>query len=170
MPTHRLADLRASALVQRITRYALGSLVALATSVTVFALLLSLGTGTTVASVVAFLAGAVPNWILNRRWAWRMNGRIAVGREVVGYALISLLALLAASAGTGWAHHAVRGVHSHGLRVALITLAYVAVQGLLFGLKFLAYERWVFAGRSRVRAAWRSRHQVWSAARANRAP
>jgi putative flippase GtrA len=156
----RLGRLQSSAFAQRMTRYALGSVVALATSVVVFALLLALGVGTTLDSVAAFLAGAVPNWVLNRRWAWRRRGRVAFGREVVGYAAISLLALLAASAATGWAHHAVRGVSSHGLRVALVTLAYVVVQGLLFGLKFVAYDRWVFAERSGARAALRSRHQV----------
>ena len=162
--------LRDSPLVRRMTRYALGSVVALTTSVVVFAVLLSLGVGTTVDSVCAFVAGAVPNWVLNRRWAWRRTGRLNVGREVVGYAVISVLALLAASAATGWTHQAVRSAGSHGLRVGLVTAAYVAVQAILFGLKFLAYDRWVFSERSRLRAALRSRHQVWSAARANRSP
>jgi hypothetical protein len=36
--------------------------------------------------------------------------------------------------------------------------------------KFVVYDRWVFTGRSRLRAALRSRHQVWTAARANRTP
>ena len=51
-----------------------------------------------------------------------------------------------------------------------MTLSYVAVQGILFVAKFFAYEHWIFSGRSRMRAALRSRHQVWSAARANRTP
>ena len=51
-----------------------------------------------------------------------------------------------------------------------MTLSYVFVQAVLFVAKFIAYEHWVFYGRSRVRAALRSRHQVWSAARANRSP
>jgi putative flippase GtrA len=170
MAIEHFRALRDSPLTRRMTRYALGSVVALITSVVVFALLLSIGVGTTVDSVCAFVAGAVPNWVLNRRWAWRRSGRLNVGREVVGYAMISVLALLAASAATGWAHHAVRSVSGHGLRVALVTAAYVAVQALLFGLKFLAYDRWVFSEPSRARAALRSRHQVWSAARANRSP
>ncbi len=64
-------------------------------------LLYGLGVGTTVDSVVAFIAGAVPNWILNRRWAWGVRGRVAVGREVVGYVAISVLALVASSAAHG---------------------------------------------------------------------
>ena len=36
--------------------------------------------------------------------------------------------------------------------------------------RFFLYELWIFSGRSRVRAAFRSRLQVWNAARANRTP
>ena len=158
-------------LARKITRYALGSILALVTSVVTFALLYVAGVGTTADSVAAFVAGAVPNWILNRRWAWQISGRVAFLREVVGYVAISLLALVAASAGTGWTQHQVQAIPAHhGIRVALVTASYVAVQVILFVAKFLAYEHWVFAGRSRVRAALRSRRQVWIAARANRTP
>jgi hypothetical protein len=58
----------------------------------------------------------------------------------------------------------------HGIRVILVTGAYVFVQAVLFVVKFLVYDKWVFSGQSRLRAAVRSRHQVWSAARANRTP
>ena len=46
----------------------------------------------------------------------------------------------------------------------------VFVQAVFFVIKFVIYDRWVFAGKSRFRAALRSRRQVWSAARANRTP
>ncbi|MBV8987812.1 MAG: GtrA family protein [Solirubrobacterales bacterium] len=162
--------LRASALVRKITRYALGSVLALVTSIVTFALLYVAGAGTTVCSVAAFVAGAVPNWILNRRWAWEISGRVAFLREVVGYVTVSVLALVAASAATGWTQRQVQSIPAHhGIRVALVTAAYVAVQVVLFGAKFFIYEHWVFSGRS-LRAALRSRRQVWMAARANRSP
>lgn len=155
----------------KITRYAIGSVVALATSVVVFALLYVIGVDTTTCSIVAFFAGAVPNWILNRRWAWERNGQVEVAREVVGYSIVSLVAVLASSLGTGWAQQQVQSIPAHhGIRVALVTGAYVLVQALLFVAKFVIYDRWVFAGRSRFRATLRSRRQVWSAARANRTP
>jgi len=140
-------------------RYAIGSVVALTTSVIVFALLLDAGFGTTADSVLAFIAGALPNWILNRRWAWERTGEMDIGREVIGYTLISLIALAASSAGTGWTnallgHHL---QHNHGLRVLLVTLAYVVVQGLLFVAKFVAYDRWIFTEGGRFRAALRAR-------------
>jgi putative flippase GtrA len=161
----------ASAHGVKITRYALGSAVALATSVVVFALLYVMSVNTTTDSILAFFAGAVPNWILNRRWAWERDGKVEVGREVIGYAIVSLLAVLASSLGTGWAQQQVRSIPAHhGIRVLLVTGTYVLVQALLFAVKYVIYDSWVFAGRSRFRAAWRSRRQVWTAARANRTP
>lgn len=165
--------LRESRFFGKIAKYAIGSMLALATSVVVFALLLLVGSNnTTIDSTAAFVAGAIPNWILNRRWAWERTGNIEVVREVIGYLAVSIAALAASSVGTGltqdWVrHHVAAGT---GLHTFLITLAYVIVQALLFVVKFVIYDRWVFAGRSRLRAALRSRHQVWTAARANRTP
>jgi putative flippase GtrA len=162
---------RVSAFARKITRYAVGSVFALLTSVVTFALLYVTGVGTTVCTVAAFIAGAVPNWILNRRWAWEISGPVAFLREVIGYTTVSVLALVAASLATGWTQKQVQSIPAHhGIRVALVTASYVAVQAILFVGKFLVYDQWVFSGRSRVRATLRSRRQVWMAARANRSP
>jgi putative flippase GtrA len=135
----------------KLTRYAIGSVVALATSVVVFALLLTIGVGTTPDSILAFVAGAVPNWVLNRRWAWQRTGKMDVRREVIGYTAISLVALAASSAATGWVDTLVRHhyAHQHLLRVTLVTLTYIVVQALLFVAKFIAYDLWVFAEKLR---------------------
>ena len=72
----------------------------------------------------------------------------------------------------GWTNDVVRSsipAH-HGVRVLLVTGSYFAVLAMLYGVRFFLYEHWIFSGRSRVRAAFRSRRQVWSAARANRTP
>ncbi len=163
--------MRRSGLAARVTRYTIGSIVALATSIIVFSALYVVGVGTTACSVSAFLAGAIPNWILNRRWAWRLRGSPDFGREIVGYIAVSVLALIASSLATGWTNARVQSIPAHhGIRVILVTASYVAVQAILFAAKFVLYEHWIFAGRSRVRAALRSRHQVWAAGRANRIP
>ena len=156
----------------KITKYAIGSIVALATSVVVFAVMDWLGIRTGIDSAVAFLAGAVPNWVLNRRWAWQMEGRVEFLREILAYTIISVLVWAASTWTTGhtqdWARtHVASGT---GLRVIITTAAYVFVQAVFFGVKFVIYDKWVFGGKSRLRAALRSRHQVWTAARANRTP
>ena len=163
--------LRASAHAGKITRYAIGSVIALVTSVVVFALMYVLGINTTICSIGAFIAGAIPNWILNRRWAWKIRGQVSIMREIVGYILISIAVLVLSSAATGWTSSEVQSIPAHhGIRVLLVTASYVAVQFFFFGVKYIVYEHWVFSGRSRVRAALRSRRQVWTAARANRTP
>lgn len=145
--------LKGSRFAVKVTRYAIGSVVALLTSVIVFALLLDAGVGTTADSILAFVAGAVPNWILNRRWAWERTGEMDMAREVVGYTMISLIALAASSAGTGGADAFLRHHlnHDHVLRVLLVTGTYVLVQGLLFVAKFVAYDTLVFTDGSRPR-------------------
>lgn len=173
---HRLRSHPAAA---KVTKYALGSVFALITSIVVFALLYVLHVGTTADSILAFVAGAVPNWVLNRRWAWEKTGRVEVAREVIGYVIVSVIALVASSYGTGAMQSWVKAnvAEGHGLRVILVTGAYVFVQAVLFVAKYLVYEHWVFAGRSRFRAAIRSRgqairarRQVAVAARAERTP
>ncbi len=128
------------------------------------------GASTTVCSVAGFVAGAIPNWILNRRWAWQMSGR-PPARQVVGYIGISILVLVTTSAVTGWTNAQVQSIPSgHGVRVAIVTASYVAVTIVLFFAKFVIYDYWVFSEHSRVRAALRSLRQVPRTARANRTP
>src|SRR5215218_504418 len=49
------------------------------------------------ASCLAWLAGAVPNFWLNRTWTWRRRGRPDLRREVLPYVAISLTTLLLAT-------------------------------------------------------------------------
>jgi putative flippase GtrA len=164
-------SIRRSPLGTRITRYTLGSVVAATTSAVVFALLYVMGASTTACSVVAFVAGAIPNWTLSRRWAWQVQGRIAFGREILGYIVVSAITLFLTTESTAWTQRHVQSIPAHhGLRAALVTASYLAVFAILFAARFVIYERWIFSGRSHVRAALRSRIQVWSAARANRTP
>jgi putative flippase GtrA len=172
VPSDLYTRVRQSAYAGKMTRYAIGSVVALATSVVVFAVMDWLGIHTAIDSAAAFIAGAIPNWVLNRKWAWKMKDRADFMREIVAYIVISLAVWAASSWVTGETQHWVDNnvAKGTGLRVILVTGSYVAVQAVFFVVKFVIYDKWVFAGRSRVRAALRSRHQVWTAARANRTP
>jgi putative flippase GtrA len=157
----------------RLTKFAISSLVAAGTSAIVLAVLYAMGVNTTLATVLAFFAGAVPNWSINRRWTWKVRGRVALGREVVAYLVISGITLVLLSLATNAAdsyakaHHIQTGT---GLRALLVDGSYFTVLALLYGVRFFLYEKWIFSGQSRVRAALRSRRQVWNAARANRTP
>jgi putative flippase GtrA len=169
--SERIQWLRRVILERRVARFAISSMVAAGTSAVVFPILYVLGASPTVCSICAFAAGAIPNWTMNRRWTWKVQGRVAFGREILAYIVVSATTLVALSLATNWTHQQVQSIPAgHGIRVALVTATYFAVLLLLYGIRFLLYERWIFSGRSRVRAALRSRHQVWTAARANRTP
>ena len=156
---------------RRVARFAVSSMVAAGTSAVVFPILYVLGASTTVCSIAAFVAGAIPNWTLNRKWTWKVEGRVAFGREIFAYIIVSATTLLALSLATAWTHQRVQSIPAgHGIRVALVTASYFGVLALLYGLRYFLYEFWIFSGRSRIRAALRSRRQVWTEARANRTP
>jgi putative flippase GtrA len=178
MLVKRFRALLAHPLRGRVTKFAIASAVAAGTSAIVFPLLYVMGVATTACTIIAFFAGAVPNWTLNRRWTWKVQGRVAFGREILAYLVISATTLVILSLATGLTDHAVQGIPAHrGLRVVLVTASYFGMLAVLYGVRFFLYEHWIFSGRSRVRAAlrnrqaaFRSRRQVWNAARANRTP
>jgi len=171
VPLERLKRLRDMILGRRIARFAISSMVSAITSAIVFAALYVVGFSTTVCSITAFVAGADPNWTMNRRWTWKVEGKVAVGREVIAYVLISASTLVILSLVTAWTHRHVQGIPAgHGIRVLLVTASYFGVLAILYGVRFFLYHHWIFSGQSRVRAALKSRRQVWTAARANRTP
>jgi putative flippase GtrA len=131
----------------RVVRYSAGSLVAVAVSavtLTVLVGVVRMSAGP--AAVLAFLAGAVPNWILNRQWAWEQTGRVRLGRELVPYVAI-VLATLAATAGASAAVDAATRNASHWVSVVAVDGAYIAATGLMFVVKFVLFDRLVFTQR-----------------------
>lgn len=154
----------------RFTKYAMGSVVAFVSGNVAFMLIYVMGASTTVCSVAGFVAAAIPNWILNRRWAWQREGRMPA-RQWVGYIAISIVVLITTSAATGWADAKAQALPDHhGIRLLVVTGAYIAVTVILFLAKFVIYEYWVFSERSRVRAALRSLRHVPRITRPNRIP
>ena len=138
-----MSRLPARSTVARFARYTAGSVIALAVSEV--ALVVCFATGWTtaaMASVLAFFAGAVPNYLLNRVWVWRRRGQVEVRGELVPYVAISLATLgLAALATTLAAHLSPAG---NDARTAFVAVAYLLTYGVLFVAKFFAYQHFVF--------------------------
>jgi putative flippase GtrA len=156
----------------KMTKYALGSVVAFVTGYVFFDVFYWLGCGTTVCSVASFISAAIPNWILNRRWAWQQTGR-PPAKQVITYVMVSAFVLVSTSLATGLTNTWVRNHHvedHHGLRILIVSGSDVAVTVVLFFAKFAIYEFWVFSNRSRVRAALRSLMNVSRMTRPNRIP
>jgi putative flippase GtrA len=134
----------------KMTKYALSSVIAFVLSDIAFALCYLLSGGqTTVSSVVAFFAAAIPNWIMNRRWAWQQTGRAPV-KQMVSYAAVSAMVLLVTAGATGrtnyWVKHDVHIANHHGLRLLIVTGSFVLVTVILFFTKFAIYEFLIFRG------------------------
>jgi putative flippase GtrA len=134
----------------KMTKYALSSAIAFGLSNITFAVCYALGWGTTVPSVLAFFAAAIPNWIMNRRWAWQQTGR-APKKQMISYASVSAVVLVVTAFATGRVNHWIKyGIHvqNHdGLRLLIITAAFVVINVVLFFAKFAVYEFLIFPGR-----------------------
>ena len=133
-------------LLRRITGYSAGSVVAIVLSEAAFAASLGWGhTGTTVASAVGFVGGAVPNYVLNRRWAWRDRRGRDRRTELVLYMSVAIATFLVSAVVTHWAESAARHLTvDRGGQVALTTAAFLGVSAVFFVLKFVIYEMVVF--------------------------
>ena len=131
-------------------RYAAGSVVATILSQIAFTVCYgALDTSAAVASIVAFFAGAIPNYLLNKAWAWN-DRSVPRRRAVVAYVIVigvtNGLAIGITTLADAWvrAH-----IASHGARTVLVDLAYLASYGVMFVLKFLLFDGLVFRTRSK---------------------
>jgi putative flippase GtrA len=130
----------------RLFRYTTGSVVALVVSEIV--LVTAYGVArlpTVIATVLAFLAGAFPNWVLNRRWAWARGDRANLRREVLPYATIVVASLVLATGLTAAADRLARVLtDSVALRSAFVGAAYLLTSFVMFVGKFVLFDRIVF--------------------------
>lgn len=133
-------------MVRRITGYSAGSVVAIVISEACFAAVLGWGhAGTTLASAAGFVGGAVPNYILNRRWAWRDRRGRNRRTEVILYMVVALASFVASAIATHWAEAGARQlIDDRGAQVALTTGAFLGVSAVFFVIKFFIYETVVF--------------------------
>ncbi|HEX4472211.1 MAG TPA: GtrA family protein [Nocardioides sp.] len=130
-------------LVPKLLRYFTGSVVATVCSEVVFVALYGLlGMGTTWSSILSWLAGAVPNFWLNRNWAWERKGRPSLRDEVLPYVAIIVATLVLATVLTHatdvWLHH--QGA-SASLRVTIVAAVFLGTYVVVFALRFVLLDR-----------------------------
>jgi putative flippase GtrA len=102
-----------------------------------------------VASLLAFVAGAVPNYLMNRYWAWQRRGRPDRVSEVLPYAMIVVVTALTAILVTTAADRWVRDhVTAHPVQVILVGASFLATYGTMFILKFMLFDRFIFVDRA----------------------
>lgn len=141
-------------LLVRLFRAATSSIVATSISQVTLIGLLWWGASPSLASAVAFVAGAIPNYFLARSWAWGRRGKPKVGRELMPYfAVIGAAGLASVGLTTvaGWLTEPLQ--ISGFVRIIVLDAVFLASYALVFILKFAMLDRLVFAGGTQTRAA-----------------
>jgi putative flippase GtrA len=130
-------------LVEKVLRYAAGSVVATVCSEATFLLLYGPARSTpAVASALGWLAGAVPNYWLNRTWTWRRRGRPSLLKEVLPYVAIVVVTLVLAVVATSLVDRALKETTvSHPVRTVLVGGTFLGVYGVVFVLRFYLLDR-----------------------------
>ncbi|HYS34578.1 MAG TPA: GtrA family protein, partial [Pseudonocardiaceae bacterium] len=96
----------------------------------------------TTASLMAFVAGAIPNFVLNWKWTWGRSGRPALVRELLPYIAIVVGGGLAATALTTLTDHVLAPlITDRGARTITLDIAYLSSYAILFVLKFALLDR-----------------------------
>jgi putative flippase GtrA len=141
-----LRRLARSRLARLFTRFAAGTVVSTACSQLAFVLLFGIvGASAAVSGAVAFLAGAVPNFLIHRFWTWRRSGPVEMRRELLPYlAVITASGLVAISITTGVDRFVGTTIDDHALRTTVDTVVFSLSYLPLFVLKFALLDRLVF--------------------------
>ncbi len=145
---------RRAMLTLKVARYTGGSVVAAICSETAFVLMYGVFHATPVwSSGVGWVAGALPNYWLNRSWTWRQQGRPSLRHEVLPYVAIIIATLVLAMFVTRTVDGWLQGSEvSSGVRVFLVAGAFLGVYVVMFLIRFLLLDR-MFARLDRVVAA-----------------
>jgi putative flippase GtrA len=166
-----LRQLIQSRLARLFTRFAAGTVVSTACSQLTLVLLFGvLDASAAVSGAVAFVAGAIPNFLIHRFWTWRRSGPVGMRRELLPYlAVITFSGLVAVGITAGVDRLLGGAIADHALRTAIIAVVYGLSYLPVFVLKFALLDRLVFGAeyeRTRWRRARNSRDQVPTITRA----
>jgi putative flippase GtrA len=123
--------------------YAAGSVVATASSEATLLLCYGvLGLSAAVSSVVAWLAGAAPNYWLNRTWTWGRRGRPSLRRELLPYVAIIVTTVVLAALATGAVDRWLRAsASSSTTRLVLVGGTFLGVYVVMFVVRYVLLDR-----------------------------
>ncbi|PXY20225.1 hypothetical protein BA062_33800 [Prauserella flavalba] len=133
--------------IARLVRAGASSVLATAASQVTLIGLLWWGASPTAASAVAFVAGAIPNWFVARRWAWGRKGKPDVKRELMPYLVVIGLGAAASVGLTTLAGMITEPLEISGFtRIVVLDVAYLSSYAIVFAFKFALLDRLVYRG------------------------
>ncbi len=151
-----------SRVARLFTRFAAGTAVSTACSQLAFVLLFGvLEASATVSGAVAFVAGAVPNFLIHRFWTWQRRGPVGMRRELLPYLAVIIFSGLVAIGVTAGVDRLIGAtINDRALRTVVLVVAFNTSYLPLFILKFALLDRLVFGGEeAEHRRAQRRRDQ-----------
>lgn len=133
-----------------LRRFAAASAVATLSSQLVFVVAYAVGSAPVPATVLAWLAGAVPNFLINRR-TWGSRGSTALRGELLRFAIVSITTAVLAAMATRYTETLALRLFedSRSAQVALVWGAFFGTYLIMFILKFFLMDRVVFTGHRR---------------------
>lgn len=134
---------------RKLFRYSLVSAISvgISTAVLVFCSgVLSLGA--VVSNTIATVVATFPNYELNRRWAWGMNGRSHVWKEVIPFWVLAFAGYGFSTVSVAYAEKFAKHEHySHLVRTGLVGVTSIAAFGVMWIAKFVIFNRLLFVAR-----------------------
>ena len=130
-------------LIARLSQFAVGSIVStIVSQATLNGMYLWGHTTAFEASATAFVAGAIPAFLINWHWTWARRGRPAMLTELLPYLLITLGGGVAATTLTTLADKIINPLlTSRGERSIVLTCAYLGSYGVFVLVKFALLDR-----------------------------
>lgn len=135
---------------RKMFRYSMASVVSVVVSVALLVLFDGVFRwGAVISSTLATAIATIPSYELNRKWAWGRTGRGHLWREVVPFWVLAFI-------GWGFSTYSVKLTESalahsglaHLLRTGLIAVVYIAAFGVLWIVKFIIFNKVLFANRA----------------------
>lgn len=131
---------------QKFFRYSVASVVAVVVSLVCLVFFNGvLDLRAWLASVLATAIATVPNYYMNRQWAWGKSGRSHLLKEVVPFWVLAFIGLVFSTVCTNWIEHYAQSHHfAHLTRTAVVAFVYVGAFGVLWVAKFLIFNKVLF--------------------------
>jgi putative flippase GtrA len=131
---------------RKLFRYSCASVVAVICSVVLLVIFNGLiGLSAWVSSTLATAIAAIPNYEMNRKWAWGKTGRSHLWKEVVPFWALAFLGWAVSTFSVHLMENYAHSHHfSHLMSTATVTIVYVGAFGVLWVAKFIIFNKVLF--------------------------
>ncbi|MGH3493054.1 MAG: GtrA family protein [Sciscionella sp.] len=130
--------------IARLGKFAVGSLVATAVSQIMLSVLFGVvGLDALPASMIAFVCGAIPSYLINRHWTWRTEG--APNRMVQYFVVMGTSGAVSAGLTSLASHLVTPYISDRAVLTVVLDVCFLGSFGVMLMVKFLVLNRFVFA-------------------------